>query len=67
MGFLTGALLVGWRRQKRHARAYRTERDTLAAHLEAFCDAAGIPCCDHCGYCGCCSIDDYCTRCFTEY
>ena len=25
--------------------------DTLAAHLEAFCDAAGIPCCDHCGYC----------------
>jgi hypothetical protein len=71
MGFLTGALFVGWRRQARHARTYRTERDNLAddfaAHLDALCEAAGIPCCHHCGWCGGCSINDYCTACYEAY
>lgn len=62
MGFLTGALFIGWRRargrERRLARAYEAQQEEFEALM------AELFCCQCCGWCGYCMPEDYCPDCF---
>lgn len=58
MGFLTGALFVGWRSARHREKRYRGAYDNTQSELAAIC------CCDCCDYCGQCGVEDFCPDCF---
>lgn len=60
MGFLTGALFVGWRAARGRERRYRD------AYSYASNDLAALCCCDCCGWCGQCGVEDFCVACFYD-
>lgn len=65
MGFLTGALFVGWRhargRERTLGRAIRRQNEEVEELL------AELFCCECCGFCGCCGPDEFCPNHFYDY
>jgi hypothetical protein len=60
MGFLTGALVVGWRAARGRERRYRGAYSKSQSELAALC------CCDCCEWCGQCGVEDFCVDCFYD-
>ena len=61
MGFLTGALFIGWRRARSRERRLGRALDDAEEELrwlwaERFC-------CECCDWCGACTPADWCPRC----
>lgn len=61
MGFLTGALFIGWRRAR--ARERRLDRQLDAAEAELRDLWAERFCCECCDWCGWCTPEDWCPDC----